>query len=146
MAGAPEVVNFIQVVPPSPGNAATGSTAGQQAGYGVTGSFVPNSSGAVLITITGTLTNATASGGGFVGISIGTGPAPALGATPRGSVGTEALFTNNASTAGLVMPFTMQAVVTGLTLGVGYWIDMQIFGSVAGTCTPGSIMITALEL
>ena len=146
MAGAPEVVNFFQNIPASPGGAATGSTSGIQAGFGITGSFVPNSSGAALITITGTLANNTASDGGFAGISMGLGAAPTLGATPIGAVGNPARITNNASTAAVPFPFTMQAIVTGLTLGLGYWIDMQLGAVTGGTVTPGNIEITALEL
>ena len=143
-----EVVNFFQSIPANPGGAAIGSSGGQQAGFGITGSFVPQSSGAALITITGTLTNAAAAGGGSARISIGLGPAPVLGATLTGGVGVGTLFTLTSLTGagGAVIPFAMQAIVTGLTLGLGYWIDMQIAGNNTGTCTPGNITITALEL
>ena len=139
-----EVVNFFQSIPGNPGGAAIGSSGGQQCGFGITGSFVPQSSGAALITITGTLANGTAAGGGYAGINMGTGAAPVLGAAPGGGgVGIRTQFTVGA--AGTV-PFTLQAIVTGLTLGAGYWIDMQVGGNNTGTCTPGNITITALEL
>ena len=141
-----EVVNFFQSIPASPGGAATGSTSGIQCGFGIAGSFVPNSSASALITISGTLANNTASDGAFAGISIGTGAPPTLGATPIGAVGYPARITNNASTAAVPFPFTMQAIVTGLTLGVGYWIDMQLGAVTGGTATPGNVQITALEL
>jgi len=93
---------------------------------GLNGTFTPNSSGKCFIELAGVALNTTG-GGGSVNISgyYGTGTAPIAGA---GVSGTQFSITQhivtNANT--IQVGFTVIGIVSGLTLGTTYWIDLAI--------------------
>lgn len=132
----------------SPSNPAgtTNTTTGVM--MGLAGAITPNGSGKVLMTITGNVSNATSTGfGGAVQARYGTGPAPVNGGAIVGSSfgGTANLRYTSASTSEVV-PFSCTGVVTGLTLGTTYWLDLALAATGGGTATVTNLSITAVEI
>ena len=97
---------------------------------GLAGSITPTRTGRVLIIISGTIveTTGTAAGVGVeYALSVGTGAAPGSNTTQAGTViGTIQEFTNpsTVTAADVHIPFSSQALATGLTLNTAYWIDL----------------------
>ncbi|MGB7910888.1 MAG: hypothetical protein WCF59_01550 [Desulfobaccales bacterium] len=98
---------------------------------GLAGSITPTRSGKALITSYGTIiapAGTTVDNGILYQISYGTGSAPSNAATLTGTqIGVVQEWTNPValSAAGdLHVPFSISAVVTGLTLNTAYWIDL----------------------
>ena len=96
---------------------------------GLAGAITPGKTGSVLIVISGDIISSVTTAG--VGIkyqlSYGTGAAPAnAGALAGTQVGTIREYTNPATVvaADVFIPFTISAVVTGLSLGTPYWVDL----------------------
>jgi hypothetical protein len=109
---------------------------------GLAGAITPTVSGTVVIHIVGDVSAANAAG--TMQIYYGTGTAPANGVaitgTPAGS-----LLTQNLPTSRRI-PFSLVAVVTGLTVGTTYWIDMMLGGDGSITQTPRNVSISSYEL
>lgn len=96
---------------------------------GLAGSITPRTTGNILILITGTITAAsvTAGDGVLIQASYGTGTAPANAAALAGTqVGPVIEYTNptTVTAADVHVPFTAAAVVTGLSRGTAYWVDL----------------------
>ena len=97
---------------------------------GLAGSITPTGSGKVLIIISGTIVEATGTAAGTgvqYQLSYGTSTAPANAAALTGTqVGTVQKYLNPTTVvaADVAVPFSIQAVVTGLTVGTAYWIDL----------------------
>lgn len=97
---------------------------------GLAGSITPTTTGRVLVTVSGSTQNGTLTGSGNgirLQISHGTGSAPANGATLTGTqdatyqtLETAETVTTNIS----VTPFATTWIITGLTVGTTYWIDL----------------------
>lgn len=118
---------------------------------GLAGTITPKRSGTVLIVISGFLTSTavTAGVGIQVQISHGTGTAPVNAATLTGTQdGAVMKYTipSTAIAADVMQPFSVNAVVTGLTKGTAYWIDLAaesiVTASVIGI---SNISISAFE-
>jgi len=78
------------------------------------------------------LGNQTAGDGAKAQLSIGTGSAPASGASATGTViSPVAEVISGAANADKTV--TLFAAVSGLTLGVQYWIDAQVAAITGGT-------------
>lgn len=116
-----------QAQPPDP--TAPASTAAY-AMQGLAGAITPTNTGTLLIVISGTVispSGVTAGLGIAHQLSYGTGAAPVNGASPTGTqVGTVQSYTNPAAVtaADVNIPFSVQALVTGLAPGTPYWIDL----------------------
>jgi len=106
-------------------------------GLGTTSSLAPTMTGTVLITISGTIyepAGTAATIGIKYQIYYGTGTAPAnqtsvasnCSTTSCTAVGVIQTHENGATitAADLFVPFSITALVTGLTLGTGYWFDL----------------------
>ncbi len=96
---------------------------------GIAGAITPNKSGKVVLMISGNLiSSVTTAGDGILAqLSYGTGAAPGSNAALAGTqVGNILEYTNPATVvaADVFTPFSMQVVVTGLTLGTAYWYDL----------------------
>ena len=98
---------------------------------GLAGTITPTSSGTVLITICGTImapTGVAAANGILYQISYGTGTAPINAATLTGTqVGVVQEFSLAAAAtaaADVNTPFSISYLVTALTIGTAYWIDL----------------------
>jgi hypothetical protein len=115
----------------------------RQLGYGTTNFITPQRSGKVFIMISGYFYNATNNQGGNARLSFGTGNAPSNGALATGSWEGGIISFNVGGTT--YFPFTLNAIVD-MTVGTGYWIDIQGFSTSASTVTFSNVTITAYEL
>jgi hypothetical protein len=124
--------------------AGTTSTAGVMAG--LAGSITPGFSGRVLIIISGDIGNPSANAGGNLQIRYGTGGNPANGAALTGTaVGGQISEISNSGVNR--MPFSCNAIVSGLTIGTTYWVDIgQANYNSSGTVTITSVSISIMEL
>jgi hypothetical protein len=133
-----------QATPTNP----TGTTNTTGLMMGLAGTITPATSGRVLFIISGNLQNSGTSigNGAKAQIRYGTGSAPAnAGALTGNAVGTVISSVNESTTANTVQPFSCNAVVTGLTPGTAYWIDITLAAIVAGTAAATNISISAIE-
>jgi hypothetical protein len=120
----------------------TSSTTGVMAG--LAGSITPVRSGAIYLTVSGTGSNSTAAARFEIVPRYGTGTAPAPGAALTGTA-VGATQSGTSSTAGAFSPFSSSAIVSGLTLGTPYWLDLQIRAP-SGTASFSNMVVIAFEL
>lgn len=110
---------------------------------GLAGSITPTLTGRLMITISGDISNNTGSDGGKVQIRYGTGSAPANADALTGN----AIGTLIRAIAGTVtVPFSVQAVVTGLSVGTAYWLDLGLAAITGGTASIFDVSVTAIEI
>jgi hypothetical protein len=125
----------------------TGTTSATGVMMGLAGAITPRVTGKILVIISGNITNS-AENISSVQIRTGTGAAPTNGAaltgTARGGL-VRNQVTATGSTATMISPFSIQAIVSGLTVGTAVWLDTSLTAS-AGTATIANISITAFEL
>lgn len=122
---------------------ATTSTTGVM--MGLAGSITPTKSGKVVFAVIGSISNNTATRGSFIVLRYGTGTAPTNAAAATGTVVGNGSFHNTAA-ANLTVPFYAGGIVTGLTPGTAYWLDVQLGSLVGGTSAIWSPTIMAFEL
>ena len=124
----------------------TGATNTTGTMMGLAGAITPAITGVVLIQISGTIANATAiADGGKVQIRYGTGTAPSNGNTLMGTaVGGQVNYIT--ATTAEKAPFSLNAIVSGLTLGTAIWIDLALAAVTGGTATVKNISISAIEI
>jgi len=106
--------------------------------------ITPTSTGRVVFTITGDLTNSVILDGVTYKLVYGTGGAPANAAAATGTV-ISATRTAAVSTAAQQQGFSVTASVTGLSL-VATWFDLQIADVTGGTASVLNIDCTAHEI
>ena len=113
--------------------------------------ITPIRTGRLLITVSGTCIASTVTAGDGIGyqISYGTGSAPANAASLTGTqVGAVQVCTNptTVTAADVNFPFSYTVVVTGLTIGTAYWVDLAA-ESVATASSGGlsNVTVTAVE-
>ena len=128
---------------------------------GLAGSITPTTTGTVMITVSGYIQGISGGTAATVGIAYqiftGTGTAPTNGATVTSPCGTTscaaagvvAKHMNGATitAADLFRPFSISAVVTGLTAGTPVWIDLA--AESLGTASDqgfAQVSISAIEL
>lgn len=112
---------------------------------GLAGAITPATSGRIMITISGDMDNSTSNDGVQVQIRYGTGGAPSSGGNLTGTtVGGAVNMVSNSSSNRI--PFTCNAVVTGLTVGTAYWIDLGLAAITGGTARIRDISISVIEL
>jgi hypothetical protein len=126
----------------------TTSATGTMAGFGTatygTAVLTPLKSGKVIVTITGSIRN-TSTGSSQVSIRWGTGTAPVNGAAVTGT--TVGAVANRANIgANLQVPFTLNGIITGLSVGTQIWLDAVILATAAGTTELVSTAVSAFEL
>ncbi len=126
----------------------TASATAVMMGLSVTNSaliITPQVTGRVHVTITGVVAQSTTADGAFWDIKMGTGAAPANGAATTGtSYGSQQSMTF--LTGVLKVPFSITALVTGLTVGTAYWIDLDLARVTGGTATMTQVAVSAFEL
>jgi hypothetical protein len=127
----------------------TSSTVGVM--MGLSASITPVLSGKIMIIISGDMHNSSGDDGASVQIRTGTGTPPINGATAStsgtaqgGLVKMEAV----ASVGSVVtrVPFSLNAIVTGLTLNTAVWIDISLAAIGAGNATVRDISMSIVEL
>ncbi len=118
---------------------------------GLAGTITPTNSGNVLIIISGDIDNSAAGDGCAVQIRTGTGSVPANGDALTGTArGGLTQFLNPSETLGVLglgrNQFSLNAVVTGLTLGTAVWIDVSLASVTGGNSRIRNISISAIEV
>lgn len=122
----------------------TSDTGGKM--MGLAGAITPAVRSKVLITISGTIFNATAiADGGKVQIRYGTGAAPANGDALTGTAA-GGLVQYIAATTAEKAPFSLNAVISGLTPTTAYWIDVGLAAITGGTATINDVSVSAVEI
>ena len=127
----------------------TGTTNTTGVMCGLAGSITTSAStsGKVLIIVTGYANNSAASGGVKMQIRHGTGTAPINGAALTGTADGNFVAVINSSTSGVItLPFSTQAIVSGLSAGTAYWIDLSEAAITGGTGSVVNPNISAVEL
>lgn len=120
----------------------TGNTSGLM--MGLAGAITPQVTGNIRVTICGVISNTTGNGS-KVEIRMGTGGAPSNAGALTGAVyGSQQAFTS--LTGVLQAPFCLSVIVTGLTVGTAYWIDVDLAAVTGGTALLTSVAIDAFEL
>ncbi len=120
---------------------------------GLAGAITPARSGTLMIIISGDIANSNGANGGKVQIRYGTGTAPANATALTGTaIGGQVNMTNGNATglgvsySDIKVPFSLNAAVSGLTIGTVYWIDVSLGAVSGGTATIMNISITVIEL
>jgi hypothetical protein len=104
--------------------------------------------GRVLVIISGNLTNSTAAAGDGAKVQIryGTGAAPTNGAALTGTaIGNQVSMLLERSTASDPFPFSIQAIISGLTVATAYWLDASLAAITGGTGIIKNLSISAIE-
>lgn len=128
----------------APGNP-TGTTDTTGLMMGLAGAITPRT-GKIVVVISGNGANNTINDGFKVRIRYGTGTAPANGAALTGTaVGTTAEGTNDIA-ANAKSPFTVVSVITGLTAGTAYWLDVQLAAVTGGTAAITEVNVAAWDI
>jgi hypothetical protein len=131
----------------------TGTTvttaAGVMMGLGTGGSLsaaiTPSVTGRVYVFTCGVFSQSTTADSGWIWIRMGTGAAPTNGQAQAGT-GYGSQITHKFLTGLLSMPFHQSALVTGLTLGTTYWIDLNVGCVTGGTTTLTQVSLFAFEV
>ncbi len=116
------------------------------AGLGATATITPVRSTRCLVIVTCVLASSLDQGALFLSGRFGTGTAPTAGAAVAGTPWGGLLVGQNSGAAG-AMPFTLAAVIPGLTVGTAYWIDVAFMGNQnTYTVTVSNPAFTILEI
>jgi hypothetical protein len=119
---------------------------------GLAQSITPLSSGNVLVIISGNVENTTPGDGAQYQISFGTGIAPANGVPATGTTAGEAQTLTSVTVTGggvasaMITAFTLTAILTGLTVGVAAWVDVQLKCTGGGSANIFNVEIELVEL
>ena len=111
----------------------TGTTSTTGVMMGLAGALTPRV-GKIFYCVNGTIKDSITGDGAQVRLRYGTGTAPTNGAALTGtSVGSLLRYVEAAGTE--EAPFSSCAVVTGLTAGTAYWLDVELAAITGGTAT-----------
>lgn len=136
-----KTTNTYQDTPADPKG--TNSTAGRM--MGLAGSITPSYSGIIMIIISGDMGNNGNKLGAITQIRYGTGSAPTNGAVITGTAaGSQIQMAQN--NKAIITPFSCNAIVSGLTIGTIYWIDLSLAPVTGGTASVSDISISIVEL
>jgi hypothetical protein len=122
----------------------TGTTNTTGLMMGVAGAVTPVYTGRVLIMISGDVQSTLSGDGAKFQIRYGTGAAPANAAALTGTA-VGGLVNMLAAANNQRVPFSLQAIVTGLTLATAIWIDIGLAAVTGGTAAIKNLSISAVE-
>lgn len=112
---------------------------------GINSTITPVKSGKILIIISGDTDNSTNSRGTVIGLRVGTGTPPVNGSSLTGTSygGLKNFFQNNSVVRS---PFTLNSIVSSLTIGNTYWVDISLAAVTSGTARVRNISVSITEL
>lgn len=141
-SGLKSTPNTYQATPANP----TGTTNATGVMMGLSGSITPANTGNIMIVISGDAQDSAGNNGTVkIQIRYGTGSAPSNGAALTGSTaGGQPNYLP--AGGGSPTPFALNAIVTGLTLGTTYWIDISLSVGSGDTAAVKNISISAFEI
>lgn len=138
-ASLPAILANVTTAAPTP----TASASYVMMGLGATASITPVLAGRIQIDICGNIV-ATNGNTATAQLSYGTSTAPVNGAAVTGTqVGSQ--IAQLALTGYLSSPFSLTAVVSGLTVGTAYWLDLALKSS-SGNASVTQVSVSACEL
>ena len=112
---------------------------------GLSASITPTKTGTILILVSGDMDNDTNSSGARVQIRTGTGSVPTNGSVLTGTAqGSLVSFEQN--NLSVRVPFSLNAIQTGLTLNTTYWIDISLVSITGGISRVRDVSISVVEL
>lgn len=126
----------------------TGTTNTTGVHMGLAATITPLYTGRVKATVTGNLTNSTATAGDGAKAQLrwGTGAAPANGAALTGNaVGSIQQSVLERATANDLQTFCLIYVITGLTKGTQIWVDLMLAAIVGGTALAKNLNVILEE-
>lgn len=123
----------------------TGTTSTVGVMMGLAGAITPRVTGKIFVVISGSISNDTATDGAQVQLRHGTGTAPTNAAALTGTTG-GGLVKFTQALAGQEQQFSSQYIVSGLTVGTAYWLDVGLAAITAGTANIYDVSLTAYEL
>ena len=128
--------------------ATTSSTVGVM--MGLSASITPVLTGKIMIIISGDMDNSSGDDGAQVQMRTGTGTPPINGAaltgTTQGGLVKMSVVTSGAGDSVTRVPFSLNAIVTGLTLNTAVWVDISLATIGGGTARVRDISISIVEL
>lgn len=126
----------------------TSSTVGVM--MGLSASITPVLSGKIMIIISGDMDNDTDDDGAQVQMRTGTGTPPINGAAltgnTQGGLVKMSVVVSGGATNVTRVPFSLNAIVTGLTLNTAVWIDISLAAIGAGNARVRDISMSIVEL
>lgn len=131
----------VQASPAAPAN--TASTTGVMSGFGSGCTLTPVLNGRMDISIQFAHANNIVPNTGTVELRYGTGAAPAANVAVIGTQASAAMVVTY-GVANALIPTTLRAVVTGLSVGTAYWFDLSRFVS-ANSMTVGTVACSGIE-
>lgn len=97
---------------------------------GLAGSITPTSTGRILVTITGDVADGSPDYNAIIStIAYGAGTAPTNGAAATGTNAGAGQETRDYNGSALPYPVSVTAIMTGLSVGTAYWIDLRHDGA-----------------
>jgi hypothetical protein len=128
--------------------ATTSSTVGVM--MGLSASITPVLTGKIMIIISGDMDNSSGDDGAQVQMRTGTGTPPINGAaltgTTQGGLVKMSVVVSGGATNVTRVPFSLNAIVTGLTLNTAVWIDLDLAAIGAGNARVRDISISVVEI
>ncbi|GEM_PF-5744835 len=128
----------------------TGTTNTTGLMMGIAGSITPAKSGTLLLIATGYLTFGSVSNGSVAKTMLyyGTSTAPSNGASLTGTASLSVQMTQQNNASIMTAPFCCTNLVTGLTIGIAYWLDMAVAMPAGGASSANvkNVTISAVEL
>lgn len=113
--------------------------------YGMGTTITPAASGNIMVIVSGNVSFSAGLCRALIQISYGTGPAPAVDAALTGTaVGN--VITAAALGVNEYLPFSANAIITGLTPGVTYWLDLQVQAPDPADVLVSGVGISAIEM
>lgn len=137
------VGSYIQRLPSDPST--TTSLTGVMMGMGSTVSVSPSKSGILVINVSGDADNQTNGNGYQMQLRYGTGTAPTNGSSLTGTT-TGSLIVGLSSNSSNRYPFSLNSIVSGLSIGTTYWFDISLASVGGGTSRVRNISFSIHEL
>lgn len=135
--------NYYQAIIPNPGT--TNSSSVTMTGY--EGSITMSGGTKALVIISGDIAQSGNDGNSTMQIYYGTGTAPSNGDSETGTaIGSEVHIEFKGTGSQIKYPFSTQTVVTGLTPGSTYWIDLGTTNTGGNTVNTNNVSISVIEL
>lgn len=127
----------------NPGNK-TGTTSSIPVMEGISFNVTPKVTGRLVIQVSGIMSNTLVTDGAEADIRYGTGSNPNNGASATGTVCGSNVKSTMAG-AGMLIPFSLNCQVTGLTLNTSYWIDLGQSVIAGGTASLSNLNVSVIE-
>jgi hypothetical protein len=117
-------------------------------GLGALGAVItPATTTKIYAAVRGTCANDTVGGGSQLQMRYGSGPAPTTGAAAAGvGLGAAIYAGAGGAPANQNFPFNAGSIITGLTIGTPYWLDLTLNRWVVGNARVLLLSVSAFEL